>query len=251
MGRRLPLRLLQPRAPLIPGALALTVVGLWTLRFLRLRHEVETYRRYWRVPRGEPGGIVYVALGDSTAQGIGASDPERGYVGLIAERLRAATNGPVQIVNLSRTGARLADVLIEQVPRLAGLAPDLVTMAAGANDLRHVTDYVSSRFQADLEALVGALPANTIVAEVPWFMHGAIGRKSDEAAAYVARVATTRRLRVARLHQAMRQRGWAAMATDFAADWFHPNDRGHRVWADTFWAAMPSGLRQAGRASAS
>jgi vancomycin resistance protein YoaR len=41
------------------------------------------------------------------------------------------------------------------------------------------------------------------------------------------------------------------MATDFAADWFHPNDRGHRVWADAFWAAMPSGLRQAGRASAS
>ena len=27
-------------------------------------------------------------------------------------------------------------------------------------------------------------------------------------------------------------------ATDFAADWFHPNDRGHRVWADAFWEAM-------------
>ena len=28
------------------------------------------------------------------------------------------------------------------------------------------------------------------------------------------------------------------MITDFAADWFHPNDRGHRVWADAFWEAI-------------
>ena len=24
----------------------------------------------------------------------------------------------------------------------------------------------------------------------------------------------------------------------FAADWFHPNDRGHRVWAQAFWRAI-------------
>lgn len=24
------------------------------------------------------------------------------------------------------------------------------------------------------------------------------------------------------------------MLTQFAADWFHPNDRGHHVWADAF-----------------
>jgi lysophospholipase L1-like esterase len=28
------------------------------------------------------------------------------------------------------------------------------------------------------------------------------------------------------------------MLTQFAADWFHPNDRGHRVWADAFWARI-------------
>lgn len=28
------------------------------------------------------------------------------------------------------------------------------------------------------------------------------------------------------------------MITDFAADWFHPNDRGHRLWADAFWEAI-------------
>jgi len=28
------------------------------------------------------------------------------------------------------------------------------------------------------------------------------------------------------------------MVTDFAPDWFHPNDRGHAVWAEAFWAAF-------------
>jgi len=28
------------------------------------------------------------------------------------------------------------------------------------------------------------------------------------------------------------------MLTQFAADWFHPNDRGHRVWADAFWEQL-------------
>lgn len=25
------------------------------------------------------------------------------------------------------------------------------------------------------------------------------------------------------------------MLTDYAADFFHPNDRGHRWWANAFW----------------
>ena len=69
-------------------------------------------------------------------------------------------------------------------------------------------------------------------------MHGGTGRKSGEAAGYVAARARTRGLPVARLHRAMRQRGWTSMITDFAADWFHPNDRGHRLWADAFSEAI-------------
>lgn len=45
-------------------------------------------------------------------------------------------------------------------------------------------------------------------------------------------------LRPVALHDALKAQGWQAMLTQFAADWFHPNDRGHRVWADAFWQAM-------------
>ena len=235
-GRR-PLRGFPGRHKVLSAVLALTMVlgGWWGVRLWQLRRSVGEYRTYWSVPRGESGGMLYVALGDSTAQGIGASGPERGYVGLLARRLRATTGRPVLVVNLSRSGARIHDVVVEQLPRLAGLAPDLVTVAVGSNDL---TGYDAARFRADVDALIAGLPAGTVVGDVPWFMHGGTGRKSGEAAGYVAAQARTRGLPVARLHRAMRERGWTSMVTDFAADWFHPNDRGHRVWADAFSQAI-------------
>lgn len=235
-GRRPP-RAWPGRHRVLAAALALSVAlgGWWAVRLWQLRRSVGQYRTFWSVPRGEPGGLLYVALGDSTAQGIGASGPERGYVGLLAQRLRATTGRAVQVLNLSRSGARIHDVVAEQLPRLAGLSPDLVTVAVGGNDLKH---YDAARFRADVDALVAGLPPGTVVGDVPWFMHGGMGRKSGEAAGYVAARAATRGLAVARLHRAMRQRGWRSMITDFAADWFHPNDRGHRVWADAFWEAI-------------
>ena len=216
-------------------AVCLALGGWWGWRLWQLRRSVGQYRTYWSVPQGEAGGIVYVALGDSTAQGIGASRPERGHVGLLARRLRATTGRPVTVVNLSRSGARIHDVVVEQLPRLARLAPDLVTVSVGSNDLRH---YDGDRFRNDVDALVAGLPPGTVVGDMPWFMHGGTGRKSGDAANYVAAKAGDRGLPVARLHRAMRERGWRSMITDFAADWFHPNDRGHRVWADAFWEAI-------------
>lgn len=227
-------------------ALALVMVGVWGVRLWQLNQQVDRYHRYWAVPRGEPGGILYVALGDSTAQAIGASEPDRGYVGRIAQRLRASTGRPVQIVNLSRSGARVRDVVADQLPKLAGLDPDIVTVAVGSNDIR---DYEATRFRADIDALIAGVPANTVVGDVPWFMHGGTGRNSGEAAEYVSRVAQARGLPVAGLHQATMRRGWTSMLTDFAADWFHPRDRGYRVWADAFWAALSAdpGLASIGR----
>jgi len=216
-------------------ALALAALGWWGVSLWQLRRSVERNRSYWSVPRGGTGGILYVALGDSTAQGIGGRGPEHGYVGMIAGRLRTATGRPVQVVNLSRSGARVRDVVVEQLPRLAALRPDLVTVAVGANDM---TDYDASRFGADVDALLDGLPAQTVVGDVPWFMHGGTGRTSADAAADVARRAQERRLPVATLHDAMSQRGWTSMLTDFAPDWFHPNERGYRVWAGAFWDAI-------------
>ena len=80
-----------------------------------------------------------------------------------------ASGRSVRIVNLSRYGARIDDAIAEQLPRLAKLRPDLVTVAVGANDMRR---FDAARFSDSLDALLAGLPAHAIVADLPCFHFG-------------------------------------------------------------------------------
>lgn len=88
---------------------------------------------------------------------------------MLAERMREQTGRPVQVVNLSRSGATIRDLLSMQLPRLRELRPDVVTVAIGGNDVR---SYERARFSADADELTAALPPGTHIADVPDFMHG-------------------------------------------------------------------------------
>ena len=223
-----------------PGLLALFVVSViiasaWTGLLLVEQAGVGRAKSYWSAAHGNTGGLLYVALGDSAAQGVGASPPERGYVGLLATDLRTRCGCPVQVVNLSVSGARVTDVLHQQVPRLKALRPDIVTVDVGGND---VATYDPVAFSTRIDQLTAALPTGTYIADVPYFMHGRYERQAQQAAEILTRSAQARGLVTVPLHAALRARGWSAMVTDFAPDFFHPNDRGHRVWARAFWASM-------------
>ena len=224
------------RHPALSSAVALlaVVVSVWAVKLTTLALSTGRSADYWSEPRGDTGGLLYVALGDSAAQGIGASRPERGYVGLLAQRLRDSTGRPVLVVNLSSSGARISDVLDTQLPALAALGrePDLLTVGIGGNDVRA---YDRDVFAAATERLTAALPAGAFVADAPYFMHGRWERDAQHAADLLTDRATGRGLHPVPLHEALRAQGPGAMLTQFAADWFHPNDRGHRVWADAFW----------------
>lgn len=227
------------RHPVRAGKIVLLLSGcaFWAVKLIRVERSVRAYAEYWSEPRGEVGGLRYVALGDSAAQGIGASAPDRGYVGLIAQCLRDSTGRPVEVVNLSASGARIHDVLDTQLPALDSLGHDvdIVTVAIGGNDIRA---YDRDTFAAQTHRLTAALPAGSYVADTPYFMHGRWQRDAAQAAALLRASAKQRRLRPVALHDALKDQGWQAMATQFAADWFHPNDRGHGVWADAFWASI-------------
>jgi len=218
----------------------LVLAAVWAVAVVRLHRSVAARADYWAEPLGGTGGLLYVALGDSVAQGVGASSPQNGYVSLLAERLRDDTGRPVQVINLSRSGARIRDVLDTQLPALdaLGRSPDVVTVAIGGNDVRA---YDSATFAAEAERLAAALPAGAYVADAPYFMHGRWERDADQAAALLRASAVEQGLRPVPLHDELRAQGWQAMLTQFAADWFHPNDRGHRVWADAFWREMTDG----------
>ncbi len=176
-----------------------------------------------------------MALGDSAAQGVGASGPDKGYVGLLADRLRETTSQPVEVVNLSVSGARMADVVEHQLPRLAGLEPDVVTVAVGGND---VLRYDPARFAADAARLVAGLPPGSFVADVPHFRYGRWRTRSTQAARVVREAASGAGLVVVPLNERLRAEGLRATLAHTSRDLFHPNDRGHATWADTFWAQI-------------
>jgi lysophospholipase L1-like esterase len=113
----------------------------------------------------------YTAVGDSFTEGVGDPGPGGGFVGwadrlalLLAERHTAgAPPGDFRYANLAVRGRLLDRIVAEQVPRAVRLAPDLVTFAAGGNDILRPgsdPDDVAARFEAavaDLSAAVGTV----------------------------------------------------------------------------------------------
>ena len=195
------------------------------------RLDVKRARDYWSVPQGDEGRLVYVAMGDSVAQGLGASRPERGYVGLLAHRL-----GDARVINLSRSGARVRDVLDRQLPALATLPRvDVVTLDIGGNDVR---SFDPRRFEEEIGELVSLLPVGTVVADIPYFMHGHWERDATEASRLLQAAAAAHGVSVVPIHELLRRRGWRGMFGDYAGDFFHPNDRGHAIWAEAFWSVL-------------
>lgn len=198
------------------------------------RVQVETFATEWRGANCDAlraAGPLWVVLGDSTSQAIGATTRDRGYVGTVLAELRRS-DPSWRVVNLSRTGARTADVVGRQLAVLATLPrPALVTCAIGVNDLTHRTP----RPAEVLADLLRRLPPGTYVATLP---QGVRGRLADELNAGIREQAPRLGLHIVDL--------WAFTGPPwqgkFSADGFHPNDTGYADWARAFLAAVPAGL---------
>ncbi|MDP9224092.1 MAG: GDSL-type esterase/lipase family protein, partial [Actinomycetota bacterium] len=95
---------------------------------------------------GAPGGkpLSFVVLGDSTAAGLGAGSPHAAYATDLARRL-AGMGARVHLTVLGISGARVHDVLTDQVPPAVAASPDLVFVGIGANDVTHLTSLGSIR----------------------------------------------------------------------------------------------------------
>jgi lysophospholipase L1-like esterase len=103
----------------------------------------------------------FAALGDSFTEGLNDPGPGGGYRGW-ADRfaeILAATNPGLRYANLAVRGKMLGEVVAEQVPAALALAPDLVSMAAGGNDLLRPSadpDGLAATFDGAVARLRGA-----------------------------------------------------------------------------------------------
>lgn len=213
---------------IIVGVILFVTVGL-----LMLKHDLVSYKNYWEkraLNSAQPGSILYVALGDSAAQGIGASTPEKGYVGLLANRLEEESSQPVHVVNISVSGAKVADVTKNQIPKLKNLpinADTVVTLDIGANDMRN---FEPIGFTKSMDELMRGLPPQTVLSDIPYFGGGILKASEPSAvtaSAIIRELAQKYNLRMAELHQITTERD---KLHGYAADFFHPNNTAYRNW---------------------
>jgi acyl-CoA thioesterase I len=216
--------------------------GRWADGVTAMRDDCVAFARHWDEHNDDvlgQDGPLWVVLGDSTAQGLGAPHPYGGYVGQVLAGLRHRTGRPWRVLNLSMSGALTRDVLSAQLP-LAPATADLVTCGIGVNDILYTAP---GKLFADLRALIAELPDRTVLLDlpVPAGYGGLLGRAGVP---YVTRINRT-------IRAAADSRGLPVAAVSehfvppwtgkFASDSFHPSGIGYRDWSRALLAAITAG----------
>lgn len=189
--------------------------------------QVEPYAHRWEQHNHAAlaeSGPLWVVLGDSMAQSVGASAYDRGWAGQLAEQLPQH-----RLVNLSFYGGRVNDLLERQIPVLESLniQPDLVTVIIGSNDI--LSREGRRALPTALPALLDRLPSNTVIATQPGPQ-----RAAHEFNRILDRAAGGPGLMLAEFRDP-RVRNWRGK---LSADHFHPNDRGYAGMAEIMAEAI-------------
>ncbi len=201
-----------------------------------------------REPRtfGSGDPLTYVVLGDSTTVAQGG-DYDKGIA--IESARHLGKRNLVTMHNFGVSGARTADVLEEQVPKALNLKADIVLVSVTANDVTHLSGITAVRRDlsavidqlrsdnSDVKIVVTGSPQLGSVARFPEPIKTAARYRTAQINRMVADLAREKQVTIAPVAE---RTGQAFMDDPslFAADKFHPNNRGYRLWTavitDTF-----------------
>jgi lysophospholipase L1-like esterase len=181
----------------------------------------------------EPEGARLLVVGDSTAEGVGASAPESSLPGLLSR-----ANPSLTVVNKGQHGARFEDFLAQ----LEGDEPyDAVLVLGGANDvlrltregaLREHAQRVAQRARVRADLVVFVPPGNVGSARFflpPWSWW--MAHRSRRLQAIVSEVAHANGAQHVSLFQEREDDPFARHPRRMTArDGLHPSDAGYELW---------------------
>jgi lysophospholipase L1-like esterase len=185
--------------------------------------------------------LLYIALGDSTAAGVGVSRVEETYPYLVAQALASERDRCVHVINAAKSGARIADVEAYQLPALIGRKPDVVTMSIGANDATHRTNIIQfqsyyevvlKRFNG-LEFLVATTPDMAYAPAIQPIYGNIAGAKARDQNSWLKSRIAAHRFKLIDIYT----EGKLDFNKDpglYASDRFHPSAKGYAIWAKLF-----------------
>jgi acyl-CoA thioesterase-1 len=195
--------------------------------------------------------LLYAALGDSTAAGIGASSGG-GYPERLFAKLRPLFPG-LKLLNLGESGATTSDVLAAQVPRALRAHPRLVTIGIGINDIG--LQIPDDAFAVNLEEIVVPLrergtaiaianiPDLALAPAVSQLVPRSIyERRIELFNEHVTATAARHRLLLVDLY-ALSREALPGRPELFCSDGFHPSGLGYDVWAERMFDPVAALLR--------
>jgi len=196
--------------------------------------------------------LTYVVMGDSTSIGQGANYSQS-YAVASAQHL--AQTHSVKFANVGLSGAKAKDVLDTQLTQAIRYKPDIVLVAVGANDARHLTSGKVIR-QSVQQIIDGLQKANCkvriVVTGSPamdstprfslWPAKQLMGLRTRQVNAVFESLAKSNNLTFAPV-AAKTRTAFLADPTLFAADEFHPNARGYTLWKPVINDALDRALQ--------
>ncbi len=190
---------------------------------------------------GHGPALRYIAAGDSTGVGVGASEAENTYPYKVAEFL--GQTHTVEYKNIAVKGFRTEDVINKQLETIVAYNPDIITISIGANDATHLAS--SKKVLDNYKTIIGELEKRTTAkiyitdvanfhgaSVLPWFYISLLEFRSSGLNKHILQLEDAR-VKIVNIHDF----GWSNypdMSKTYAADHFHPNDIGYENWANAF-----------------
>ncbi len=194
---------------------------------------------------GKPVDLALV--GDSSAAGLGADDPERTPGAVLARGLSAVSGRPVRLTTVAVVGAMSADLDHQVDDLLERARPDVVVVMVGANDVTHrVRPGVAVRSLAlaverlvaeGSQVVVGTCPDLGTIEPVPQPLRLIARRLSRDLAAAQTVAAVEAGARTVSLGDLLGPEFRRVPHEMFSADRFHPSSAGYAAAAA---AVLPS-----------
>ena len=192
--------------------------------------------------------FYYVALGDSTVEGVGASNPALNYVSRLHTRLLARYPNS-RLKNLGIGGATSGDVVRRQLDRAIRFQPLLVTLSVGPNDITagipvdvygHHLDIIFGRLRTATTAIVAVnlIPDLAVTARFASDPQvDLVGRRTARFNEALARKAREYGVVLVDLYLPSREEV-PRRAELLWKDGYHPSDAGYARWAELMWEGI-------------
>lgn len=231
--------------------LVLCVIGIFNVLWLRYNGDSVPAPKVERNTTSIGNGkqVKYLVMGDSTAVGQG------GEVQTLATQTAEfiAQDQQVLLMNTAVSGARAVDILNDQLKDGIKQNPDIVLIIVGSNDVTHATSLgsIKSSIQQSVDALItqncnvkivltGSAAMGT-VPRIPQPLRFLAGQRTNRVNSVFTDIVKTNNLTFAPIAE----RTGPIFSKDkslFAADNFHPNQKGYDVWVPVLNEALEDAI---------